>query len=164
MRRQPADKSNVVRLMKRRAMRDVFRGRNTRNDQLYLRSCMRVVDGATLILSRDVGHYTCGWFKNPDYERCWHLSTAPVPSSIWTPATRELDRKERDGWLFAFFGPHLRMVWAEPPMSAEGKSRGVWHWRLFCDPEWQPILPRGEVYSSELTEAGWRSASEVLAG
>jgi hypothetical protein len=34
---------------------------------------------------------------------------------------------------------------------------------LFCDAQWQPILPRKEVYTREFTEAGWRSASQVLA-
>jgi hypothetical protein len=33
--------------------------------------------------------------------------------------------------------------------------------RLFCDAGWQPIKPRGEVYSRHLTEKGWRTFSEI---
>lgn len=38
----------------------------------------------------------------------------------------------------------------------------VQHWRLFADEHWNPILPRGEVYSSKFTEIGWKSASEIF--
>jgi hypothetical protein len=37
----------------------------------------------------------------------------------------------------------------------------VWHYRLFADPSWAAIVPRGEVYSTELTEAGYLSFSEL---
>lgn len=30
--------------------------------------------GCFLVYTRDVGHHSCGWWKNPDYERCYHLS------------------------------------------------------------------------------------------
>lgn len=85
--------------------------------------------GSQLIYSRDVGHHTSGWFKNPDYERCRHLS--------------------------------ISYLWTEPPFTEQGKRDGVWHFRVFCDQGWQPLMPRGEVYSRELTERGWRSFSEV---
>jgi hypothetical protein len=35
---------------------------------------------------------------------------------------------------------------------------------VFCDERWQPILPRGEVYSREFTEKGWKSFSEMNGG
>jgi hypothetical protein len=60
----------------------------------------------------------------------------------------------------AFFGEHVRLLWAESPKSLEGRRVGVWHWRLFCNERWEPIHPRGEVYSTELTEIGWQSWSE----
>jgi hypothetical protein len=37
----------------------------------------------------------------------------------------------------------------------------VRHWRVFCDIIWQAIMPRGEVYSRELTERGWQSWSDL---
>lgn len=54
-----------------------------------------------------------------------------------------------------------RLLWCEPPYSEEGKKAGVYHYRLFCDENWQPIFPRGEVYSTQFTEMGWKSFSEL---
>jgi hypothetical protein len=123
-------------------------------------------DGITetrILYTRDVGHHTSGWIKNPDYERCLHLSLSPSPPLVLLPRGVQLDRKAARLWVKAFFGQHVRYVWAESPKSPMGRERGVWHWRLFCDAAWQPILPRGEVYSTEFTELGWRTASQVLA-
>lgn len=61
----------------------------------------------------------------------------------------------------AFFGADARRCWIEGPYSPEGKYRDVWHYRLFCDPAWQPISPKGEVYTKEQTPADWRSFSEI---
>lgn len=115
--------------------------------------------GTRLIFTWDIGHHASGWWKNPEYERCWHLSL-----SFRDPLTGELapkDPKGTDRWLEAFYGDDRRFVWAEPPYSAEGKTHGVWHYRVFCDAGWRPIVPRGEVYNTELTEAGWLSFSEL---
>jgi hypothetical protein len=73
-----------------------------------------------------------------------------------------LDGKTRNLWVRAFFGDDARYTWLESAKSDAGKRRGVEHFRLFCDATWKPILPRGEVYSTEFTELGWRSASQVL--
>ena len=67
-----------------------------------------------------------------------------------------------DAWVRAFFGGDFGKVWSESPKSRAGQEVGVWHWRLFCDAHWRPILPRKEVYSKDFTELGWKSASEVL--
>lgn len=117
--------------------------------------------GANMIFTRDVGYHSSGWWKNPDYERCQHLSL-----SFRDPITEE--RRPQDSylaglWCRALFGDHYRWIWCEPPYSPQGRAWDVWHYRLFCDEAWQPIKPRGEVYSRELTEAGWRSWSEVHA-
>lgn len=158
--------ARVVGAMRNVALTGLFRGGRV-GDQIYLAQC-RAVHSPTstaLIFTRDTGYHTSGWWKNPDYERCWHLSlsAAPSPLILARPIVRELDRRTRDAWARAFFGEDVSKVWVEPPYSPEGKAHDVWHWRLFCDAGWQPILPRGEVYSRELTEAGWMSASEVLA-
>lgn len=116
------------------------------------------------IYTRDTGHHASGWWKNPDYERCRHLSLSfyavvggladPLPRDV--PTTRAvLDR---------LFGVQTRRLWCEPPYSPQGKASAVWHYRLFCDPAWEPITPRAEVYSKDLTEAGWLSFSDVRAG
>lgn len=61
------------------------------------------------------------------------------------------------------FGPDKRYLWSEPPYSPQGKAADIWHYRLFCDPAWEPILPRSEVYGRELIEEGWKSWSDVQA-
>ena len=126
---------------------------------------------ASLIYTRDEGHHSSGWFANPDYERCLHLS---IGDADYEAVSRELGRElrhvlgepsqvHRDAWVRSLFREHVRLLWAEPPMSPEGKQRNVWHFRLFVADDWRTaILPRGEVYTRRFTELGWRSASEVL--
>ena len=62
-----------------------------------------------------------------------------------------------------FFGSNQNLIWCEPPYSKIGLKKEVWHYRLFCDANWQAIKPRGEVYSTEFTEVGWKSFSELKA-
>lgn len=119
--------------------------------------------GTKLLLSRDTGHHTCGWWKNPDYERCLHLSL-----SFYDPETREptgRNTKLSAEWVGLIFQDYTRLLWCEPPFTPQGKKLDVWHYRLFyADPGFTaPILPRGEVYSKEFTEAGWKSWSDVQA-
>lgn len=107
---------------------------------------------ATIIFTRDQGYHSSGWWKNPDYERCWHLSIS-FRGGNEKKALREI--------IDNLFRPYERLVWVEPPYSKEGKSADVWHYRLFCDETWQPIQPRGEVYSTQFTERGWKSFTEL---
>lgn len=155
------DLERIASRMRKIATHGEFNGRMSQIDSPYFRACTRTVFGTNLIYTRDSGHHTSGWFKNPLYERCLHLSTSPVAAVLWTPDTPDLDRKLRDGWIKAFFGDDVRYVWAESPKSRQGRAAGVWHWRLFCDEHWVPILPIGEVYSLDFTEKGWQSTSEL---
>lgn len=118
--------------------------------------------GTLLIFTRETGYHSSGWWKNPDYERCWHLSLSfrDQESGEYLP----FNEKTAMEWIDLFFGDDKRMLWIEPPAYPEGKKAGVWHYRLFCDEGWQPIKPRGEVYSRDLTEAGYKSWSELHAG
>ena len=119
-------------------------------------------EGVTLIYTRDTGHHSSGWWKNPDYERCRHLSV-----SFFDPLTMMPDGFKRDralDWARLMFGDDVSKLWIEPPYTIDGKLRGVHHYRLFCDAGWQPIIPRGEVYSTEFTELGWKSFSEIHGG
>lgn len=119
--------------------------------------------GTNLIFTRDSNHHLSGWLRNPDYERCWHLSLSPIPTRLITPGyTLELNKEIIRMWCEAFFGEHLPLIWMEGPKSEIGKKFRVYHWRLFADEHWNPILPRKEVYSSEFTEIGWKSASEIF--
>lgn len=114
--------------------------------------------GTVLLYSRDCGMHSSGWFKNPDYERCYHLSI-----SGFDPISRErriVTRREAEHWARAFFETNAVLTWCEPAATQRGRALGVVHYRLFCDVNWQPIHPRGEVYSTEFTERGWRSWSD----
>ena len=113
----------------------------------------------TMMFTRDVGHHTSGWWKNPDYERCFHLSLSFVDTESLERSPQRHDLAKL--WCDLFFTDYTRLLWVEPPYSAEGKLADVYHYRLFCDPSWTPILPRGEVYTKEFTDAGWKSWSDV---
>lgn len=137
-----------------------------------LARCSRkdVKTGASLLFTQDYGHHTSGWWKNPDYERCFHLSIASLAMLMESdPRTArfagqvvELTKEIREQWVKAFFRENTRLLWIEPPFTPQGKSTDTWHYRLFIDSETLvPLLPRGEVYTREFTEAGWKSWSEV---
>lgn len=115
--------------------------------------------GVLIIYTRDVGHHTGGWFKNPDYERCLHLSASyrSPDGATYLPQNHALSRELAE----LFFGDYTRWLWIEPPFGPEGKRGDIYHYRLFCDPSWTPLFPRGEVYSKEFTEKGWKSFSEI---
>jgi len=118
--------------------------------------------GARLIASREAGYHTGGWWKNPDYERCLHLSLSfRVP---WSGTPRSADRGEVERWVRAFFNPdELRLLWHEGPHSPDGVAMGVQHFRLFFEPDWNTLLlPRGEVYTRDWTPAGWKSFSDLF--
>jgi len=117
--------------------------------------------GTVIIFSKDVGHHTSGWFRNPDYERCYHLSLS-FRETI-SGESIPFEEKVAAQWLGLMFGRWLAHVWIENAQTPGGRSADVRHYRVFCDDHWQPITPRGEVYSNELTEAGWKSFSELAA-
>ncbi len=120
--------------------------------------------GTLCLFSRDEGMHSSGWWKNPEYERCRHLSLSFYETdALGQPkAMRPRDSKLTEKWIEAFFGSDRKWLWCEPPVTDQGKQRDVWHYRLFCDEHWIPIKPRGEVYSLELTESGWKSYSDVV--
>jgi len=150
----------------------------------YLRRCTHFhwQTGTLVMFTHDAGHHSSGWMKNPDFERCRHLSLSfrePFPerdpaslANVHTLGTlmRNADRVMLTvpfdatlaaEWVKLIHRDDRRWAWQEGPFSAEGKELGVRHYRVFCDPAWQAIKPRGEVYSKELTEKGWKSWSEV---
>jgi hypothetical protein len=133
----------------------------THEDRLYIARCRRADfrRGVLLIFTRDIGHHSSGWWKNPGFEQCFHLSV-----SFFDPETRQpaqFNAREARRWARLFFGDATRWLWIEPPYSDEGKARGVHHYRLFTDAQWHPIKPRGEVYSLADTPPGWKSFSEI---
>ncbi len=154
MRTIPRNASNAdtFRRMMKVAQGGVFYGNEPNSP--YFESCRWWLERfeCIAILTRDTGYHSCGWWKNPDYERCYHLSVS-FPGGA--------KRKYIEYILKELFGYDRRLLWCEPPYSEAGKQAGVWHYRLFCDEGWQPIKPRGEVYGRDFTEAGWKSFSEL---
>ena len=171
---------SVIARVRRSAAYGVSTGRDhLPHEAAYYRRCTWIHrhTGTVVMFTRDTGHHTSGWFKNPDYERCLHLSLsfreprpktpddelihahvfsnlgAHVPLVPWNAGIAAL-------WVEAVLGDTRKLSWHEGPFSREGKVAGVQHWRVFCDLSWQPIKPRGEVYSRELTAAGWQSWSD----
>lgn len=121
----------------------------------------------SLLLSRDRMHHSVGWWRNAEYEYCWHLSIAAKACSpddeAWEAASYEkVPHDEVRYWAFAHFGDELRMSWTEPGgtdprLTPEHARRHatMWHIRLFLHPEildpkgqpFHPFMPKGEVYT-----------------
>lgn len=156
--------SPLVRFAKLRAQRGTYDGRVDPRNMRLIKQCGHLFAinpeaSARLIYTRDIGHHTSGWWKNPDYERCLHLSVSFCVNP--TDAPLPFDRKEAFRIAEAFFCADVRKCWVEPPYSTEGKAADVHHYRLFCDEGWHPMLPRGEVYDKTFTKLGWRSFSDI---
>lgn len=175
--------------MRRVAKYGHYTGRlDTPEQARYFRRCEREYFrqgsplGTRLLFTRDHGMHDCGWWKNPAYNQCLHLSlsffdleagVAPVADPLPFPTGMKMvaalgplpqNRALAGKWCELFFGDWSRLLWAEPPFSSEGKRRDVWHYRVFTDPMYTvPLLPWGEVYSRGLTERGWKSWSDLHA-
>lgn len=154
-----------AKVLRDRARRGLCTGlANSRRESLYMQRCRAIDDesASQVIFTRDTGHHSSGWLKNPDFERCWHLSISPLPADwqrglILTDDWAWVVRT----WCEVFFGDDKRYTWIESAKSAVGVRAGVVHYRLFCDPAWKPIMPRGEVYDRTHTPTDWRSWSEL---
>jgi len=155
----------LVPFAKLRAQRGLYNGLVDDANMALMRACSHILrfnpgQEATLIYTRDVGHHSSGWWKNPDYERCLHLSLSyRDPRLVGAYYPHDLKRSEEIAR--AFFGADAKLCWVERPYSPQGKTADVWHYRLFCDEGWEPFKPRGEVYSRDSTPADWQSFSEI---
>lgn len=153
---------SVVNKLRMTSLCGVFAGIADSSAQLYIGDCtaFHSASGTVMIYTRDSGHHTSGWLKNPDYERCLHLSLSfREPFQILKQAS--FDEKLAVEWLDLFFADAKRFAWVESAKSPAGQKWEVRHYRVFCDAAWQPMHPRGEVYSREFTEAGWKSFGEL---
>jgi hypothetical protein len=148
------EQERFVALARHCAMVGLFDG--TQETAWITRYCRHLIQWfgspASVIFTRDVGHHTCGWWKNPEYEQCWHLSCSFADG---------FTRQRGDSLARLLFGDNVRMTWMEAPYSEQGKRQEVWHYRLFCDEGWNPIQPKGEVYS-RLMPINWQSFSDQL--
>ncbi len=151
----------LIRRMKTAAERSTYDGQL--HGKRYLDSCRHYCrnTNALMIFTRDTGMHTSGWWKNPDYERCYHLSLSFGAYERDVFHAMPQDHKTARRWCEALFRENVKLLWIEPPFSDVGKQRDVYHYRLFCDQAWQPINPRGEVYSKDWTPADWKSWSDL---
>jgi hypothetical protein len=118
-----------------------------------------------LLLTRDRMHHSVGWWRNAEYEFCWHLSISARPAVDARLALAglkppqevgyvDLPKAEETYWGRLFFQEHADKVWHEPggtdprySLQEAARSRSLVHLRLFLDPETgQPFIPQGEVY------------------
>lgn len=132
-------------------------------DRLYLNLCTHLCHNTLtkLIFTRDTGMHSGGWWKNPDFERCYHASFSFAVSEGGEFHDAPQDKHLAARWCEALFGDDRRLLWIKPPFSAHGRTVDVWHYRLFCDEAWQAIKPEGEVYDTKDTPAYWQSWSEL---
>ena len=140
----------------------IYTGTITPENRQIIDRCRHVhlQSGTVLIFSRDGDFHASGWIKNPDFSRCYHLSL-----SFFDPRTgceTSQNKKKAGQWCESLFGTqYMSWLLIESPKSSYGKQKDVWHYRLFCDENWQVILPRGEPYHTLRTETGWKTWSEI---
>lgn len=154
---RPMPDEFAVDMVMKQALSGVWDGKT---ETVYFQNCIWYWPKyqVSINLSRDINHHLGGWWKNPQYERCWHLSIAVQTADYEKPEDHD---KNTLHILQLIFQDKLKMMWSEPPYSEAGKKMHVWHYRVFCDEHWQAFKPKGEVYSTELTERGWLSSSEL---
>lgn len=129
--------------MRSRARSGEHCGGQSITERAYIKKCRTREGNTTLAFTRDFGQHQFGWLADPAHDRCWHLSIACD------------DPIERDAWLRAFFGDDLEHVWGQPAVTEYGESSGLWHWRLFCDENWQPLPSKnpGDLLAAHMSRA-----------
>jgi hypothetical protein len=111
----------------------------------------------SVLASHDQGTHASGWWRNSDYDRCWHLSLCALH-----PAHGYVDLPDSDlkSWARGVFGQHVAISWTEPPASKldiyrdAPASAYTTHVRVFLDQGGNPIQPEGEVYTLKPWDEG----------
>lgn len=150
---------NIARQMKSYCRRHPWPGTpSTMPACRQIRQVRAVTDAelrTNLLLTFDVGYHASGWWRNADYDACWHLSISWPTPGVPGPSFEPMTKGEAGFWARLFFGDYVRWLWHEPggnqpdaPPEFNRAHRHIEHLRLFVDrPTMQPILPRGEVYT-----------------
>jgi hypothetical protein len=119
-----------------------------------------------LRFTRDRMHHSVGWWRNAEYEYCYHLSISAreatamrmLRAGIEPPTGAQgfvsIPDDEEKYWGRLFYREHANKVWHEPggtdpryTREEKLRFRHLLHLRLFLDPEtFQPFIPTGEVY------------------
>lgn len=149
-----ASYGRAMRVLKRTALDVSYDGRSAPGVQHRLRG-PSLVDpevAVSLTLTYDVGTHGSGWWRNSQYESCWHASLVCMNAAA-TAYVDPVDRVVR-AWARALFGDWIRHAWNEPPASRLDPHRTApaspytTHVRVFTDraPN-RPFTPTGEVYT-----------------
>jgi hypothetical protein len=155
---------NVARQMRAKARRGWYVGDMASLQAFGTRSVLRAATEpeltTSLLFSRDKMHHSVGWWRNAEYEYCWHLSisTSETPDG----ATKvKVPQSELRYWTHAFYPEDFDKVWLEPGgtdprLTQEEKLRHatMFHMRVFLEPQlldsrgepFHPFIPKGEVY------------------
>lgn len=115
-----------------------------------------------LQITKDKQHHSSGWWRNAEYEYCWHLSMSAWDraGALYTFGPRDdlredLPKEEERYWAHAFFPNDFDKLWHEPGggdpetplVEARRRAAHLSHLRLFLDPiTMEPFIPKGEVY------------------
>lgn len=122
----------------------------------------------SLLLSRDRMHHSVGWWRNAEYEYCWHLSMCAWDKADYDhqmtreenrlpfhePKRVDIPKDELKFWALIVFGGHIDKLWHEPggtdprlSLQERIDRRNFVHLRMFLNPlTGGPFIPKGEVY------------------
>lgn len=162
-----AEHETVARQMRAKARRGWYIGDEASLEKYGARRVLRAHStpelALSLTLSRDRMHHSVGWWRNAEYEFCWHLSMGVKDARAllggqagWDSyGFEEIPREEVRYWSRLIFGEHVDKLWTEPGgtdprlLRQEQIDHAKFiHQRLFLDPETkEPFIPKGEVYT-----------------
>lgn len=103
----------------------------------------------SIIASLDTGTHASGWWRNSEYDSCWHMSLCALEPGVRFVDLPDIDLRQ---WSRAVFGEHVSKSWTEPPASKTDAYRDApasaytTHVRVFLNRQGIPIQPTGEVY------------------
>jgi hypothetical protein len=148
--------------MRARARRGWYLGDMETLQRFAVREVVRCVTEPeltiSLLVSRDKMHHSVGWWRNAEYEYCWHVSLSTREAD---QAMAKVPDDEVRYWAHAFFPEDYDKIWTEPGgtdprLTLEEKRRHatMWHLRVFLEPQlldsrgepFHPFIPKGEVY------------------
>ncbi len=151
----------IARRLKRRAASGISDGDPTPSGRAYLANCSEdhPATGTSITFTRCVGFNEYLGVDDPNFERYLHLSL-----SFWSADDEDgpMPTSRRDEVLCnlcatAFFGDDDPHTWIDLSQTSDGRALDVWHWYLFCDADWQPIILDPATDTSHLTSIGWRN-------
>lgn len=105
-----------------------------------------------VMLTRDAGMHSSGWLRNPEFERCFHLSLSPFPDDVHVtiPHVEATRSRIEAAWVRTVYREHTPVYVARAAVHGRREAAAG---RALA-----PVLqPRVAA------ELGWRSASQVLA-